>query len=63
MLYAGTIIITSGIYPSAAIILSWLTNNVSGQTKRVTAHALQTCIRNLGVVIETQLYRPKQERR
>ena len=55
--YGGTILAASGIYPATAIVLSWPANNVSGQTKRATANAMQISIGNLGAVLGTQLYR------
>lgn len=55
--YLGTIFAAAGIYPSVALILAWPANNVSGQTKRAIANALQISIGNLGAVIGTQLYR------
>lgn len=57
--YAGTFLAALGIYPSVALVLSWPAINVSGQTKRATANAMQISIGNLGAVIGTQLYRPK----
>ena len=59
MSYAGTIVAAAGIFPAAAIVLSWPANNVSGHTKRATANAMQISIGNLGPVLGTQLYRPK----
>jgi MFS family permease len=56
--YVGTIFAASGIYPATALVLSWPANNVSGQTKRATANALQISVGNLGAVLGTQLYRP-----
>lgn len=56
--YVGTIFAAAGIYPATAIVLSWPANNVSGQTKRATANAMQISIGNLGAVLGTQLYRP-----
>ncbi|KAK2737813.1 hypothetical protein FQN57_007371 [Myotisia sp. PD_48] len=56
--YFGTILAAGGIYPATAIVLAWPANNVSGQTKRATANAMQISIGNLGAVIGTQLYRP-----
>lgn len=56
--YAGTFFAAAGIYPSTALALSWPANNVSGQTKRATANAMQISIGNLGAVLGTQLYRP-----
>jgi hypothetical protein len=56
--YFGTILAAAGIYPSCAIVLSWPTANVSGQSKRATSTAMTITIGNLGAVIGTQLYRP-----
>ncbi|KAI8935512.1 hypothetical protein NX059_008083 [Plenodomus lindquistii] len=55
--YAGVFLAAIGIYPSVALVLSWPAINVSGQTKRATANAMQISIGNLGAVIGTQLYR------
>jgi len=55
--YLGVILAAGGIYPATAIVLSWPANNVSGQTKRATANAMQISIGNLGAVLGTQLYR------
>lgn len=55
--YLGTIFAAAGIYPAVAIVLSWPANNVSGQTKRCIANAMQISIGNLGAVLGTQLYR------
>ncbi|KAF2025883.1 MFS transporter [Setomelanomma holmii] len=56
--YLGTFFAAVGIYPSVALMLSWPAINVSGQTKRATANAMQISIGNLGAVLGTQLYRP-----
>lgn len=56
--YVGTFFAAVGIYPSVALVLSWPAINVSGQTKRATANAMQISIGNLGAVLGTQLYRP-----
>jgi len=56
--YTGTFFAALGIYPSVALVLSWPAINVSGQTKRATANAMQISIGNLGAVLGTQLYRP-----
>lgn len=55
--YVGTIFAAGGIYPAVAIMLSWPANNVSGQTKRCIANAMQISIGNCGAIIGTQLYR------
>jgi hypothetical protein len=55
--YLGTFFAAGGIYPAVALVLSWPAINVSGQTKRAIANAMQISIGNLGAVIGTQLYR------
>ena len=55
--YLGTFFAAGGIYPAVALTLSWPAVNVSAQTKRATANALQITIGNLGAVIGTQIYR------
>ncbi|KAI4676601.1 hypothetical protein J4E81_011111 [Alternaria sp. BMP 2799] len=55
--YVGTFFAAIGIYPSVALVLCWPAINVSGQTKRATANAMQISIGNLGAVLGTQLYR------
>lgn len=57
--YGGAVMAVSGAFTAAAIIASWPANNVSGQTKRATANAMQLSIGNIGPIIGTQLYRPK----
>ena len=61
--YVGTIFAACGIYPATATVLAWPANNVSGQTKRATANAMQISIGNLGAVIGTQLYRTESKPR
>ena len=55
--YLGTFFAAGGIYPGTALVLSWSAVNVSGQTKRAVAAAMQISIGNLGAVLGTQLYR------
>jgi hypothetical protein len=57
--YGGAVMAVSGAFTSAAVIASWPANNVSGQTKRATANAMQLSIGNLGGILGTQLYRPQ----
>ncbi|KAI9806243.1 MAG: hypothetical protein M1825_006358 [Sarcosagium campestre] len=61
--YVGTIFAAAGIYPATALVLAWPANNVSGQTKRATANAMQISIGNLGAVLGTQLYRTESSPR
>lgn len=55
--YVGTFFAAGGIYPATALALSWPAINVSGQTKRAVANAMQISIGNCGAVLGTQLYR------
>ncbi|KAI2614807.1 MFS general substrate transporter [Hypoxylon fragiforme] len=55
--YTGVFFAAGGIYPATALVLSWPAINVSGQTKRAVANAMQISIGNLGAVLGTQLYR------
>ncbi|OTA63346.1 MFS general substrate transporter [Hypoxylon sp. EC38] len=55
--YVGVFFSAGGIYPATALVLSWPAINVSGQTKRAIANAMQISIGNLGAVLGTQLYR------
>ncbi|KAF2963048.1 hypothetical protein GQX73_g10526 [Xylaria multiplex] len=55
--YVAVFFAAGGIYPASALVLSWPTINVSGQTKRATATAMQISIGNIGAVVGTQLYR------
>lgn len=57
MSYAGTFFAAGGIYPATALALSWPAINVSGQTKRAVANAMQISVGNCGAVLGTQLYR------
>lgn len=57
--YGGAVMAVSGAFTAAAVIASWPATNVSGQTKRATANAMQLSIGNLGPILGTQLYQPK----
>lgn len=62
--YAGVMLAAGGTYPATAIVLSWPANNVSGQTKRAVACALQISVGILGgAVVGSQMYRPSQSPR
>ncbi|KAJ5194551.1 uncharacterized protein N7498_007989 [Penicillium cinerascens] len=63
MSYAGTTFAAAGIYPAVDIVLSWPANNVSSQTKRCIANAMQISIGNLGAFVGTQLYRSESSPR
>jgi cyanate permease len=55
--YAGTILAVGGMFSSTTIIVSWPATNISGQTKRATASALQISVGIIAGAIGTQLYR------
>jgi len=57
--YAGTVLVAAGVFPALVIVVSLPGNNVSGQTKRLTAHAMQLSIGNVAAIIGMQLYRPE----
>ena len=57
--YGGAVLATSGSYCTAAIVAGWPANNVSGQTKRAIASAVQISVGNLGGIVGSQLYQPK----
>ncbi|BGP35902.1 hypothetical protein JCM10296v2_007754 [Rhodotorula toruloides] len=59
--YAGLIITACGAYGGLPTSVTWLTNNLSGQTKRATGSAFQIGIGNLGALASTNVYRAKDK--
>ena len=57
--YAGTILVAAGVTPSVVITMSLPGSNVSGQTKRMAAQAVQIAFGDSASLIGTQLYRPE----
>jgi len=57
--YGATFLALTGTFGAATVLASWPANNVSGQTKRAVAAALQYSVGNLGVIIGIQLYQPR----
>ncbi|KAF9321721.1 hypothetical protein BG003_000102 [Podila horticola] len=55
--YSGVILALLGIVPTGAILVSWLTNNCVGHTKRATALAMLVSTGSLASVAGTQVYR------
>ncbi|KAJ3128129.1 hypothetical protein HK100_009346 [Physocladia obscura] len=55
--YVSVFITASGVYAGNALLLSLPSENVSGQTKRVTALALQITLGDIGAIAGTLLYR------
>lgn len=61
--YLGTFFVAAGIFPSAALIFTWVASNVSGQVKRCVATAIQISIGDIGAVVGCQMYRPEESPR
>lgn len=56
--YTGVHFATIGIFTGNGLLLSWPSENVSGQTKRAVALAIQIAISDLGAVSGVLVYRP-----
>lgn len=55
--YVAIFITTPGVYAGNALLLSLPSENVSSQTKRATALAMQIAFGNMGSIVGVQLYR------
>ncbi|KAI0056572.1 MFS general substrate transporter [Artomyces pyxidatus] len=56
--YAGVHFAALGVYTGNALLLSWPSENISGQTKRAIGVAMQITIGDLGSATGLLLYRP-----
>ncbi|KAF8195576.1 major facilitator superfamily domain-containing protein [Pholiota molesta] len=56
--YVGTLFAAAGIYTGNALLLSWPGENVSAQTKRAVAVAMQITIGDIGAISGVLVYRP-----
>lgn len=56
--YVGTFFSVMGIYGANALLLSWPAENVSPQTKRAVATAMQIFIGDIGAIAGVLIYRP-----
>ncbi|KAG5734030.1 hypothetical protein E4T56_gene5208 [Termitomyces sp. T112] len=56
--YFGVHLAAVGVYTGNALLLSWPGENVSGQTKRAVAIAMQITIGDIGAVAGVLIYRP-----
>ncbi|KZV98850.1 MFS general substrate transporter [Exidia glandulosa HHB12029] len=56
--YVGVFLATAGVYTGNALLLSWPGENVSGQTKRAVAVAMQISIGDIGAIAGVLVYRP-----
>ncbi|GAA5969811.1 hypothetical protein JCM3765_002193 [Sporobolomyces pararoseus] len=57
--YFGLFLIASGAYGGLPTVVTWLTNNLSGSTKRGVGSAFQIGIGNLGALVSSNVYRTK----
>ncbi|KAK7048382.1 MFS general substrate transporter [Favolaschia claudopus] len=57
--YVGVHFAAAGVYTGNALLLSWPGENVSGQTKRAIAVAMQITIGDLGAIAGVLIYRPE----
>lgn len=55
-LYFGAILACIGVYSSNALVLSWVTNNIGGQTKRAVATAMVVAFGSIGGILSGQIY-------
>jgi cyanate permease len=56
-LYIGAMIVGTSMLSTNALTLSWLTNNIGGQTKRAVATALVVAFTGIGAIVSEQIYR------
>lgn len=56
-LYVGVMIVGTSMLSSNALILSWMTNNVGGRTKRAVAAALIVAPASIGSIVGDEIYR------
>jgi cyanate permease len=61
LLYFGAFFACIGVFNSNALVLSWVTNNIGGQTKRAVATALVVAFGSIGGVFSGQIYRASDE--
>lgn len=54
--YAGTFLSASGVFPSIANILPWVTNNQGNDDRRGMAFVMLNLIGQVGPILGTRLY-------
>ncbi|KDE06251.1 hypothetical protein MVLG_03410 [Microbotryum lychnidis-dioicae p1A1 Lamole] len=57
--YFGLFLTAAGSYGGLPAVVTWLSNNLSGQTKRGVGSAFQIGIGNLGALVSSNVYRKK----
>ncbi|KDQ62291.1 hypothetical protein JAAARDRAFT_454866 [Jaapia argillacea MUCL 33604] len=56
--YVGVHLAAAGVYTGNALLLSWPSENISGQTKRAVGVAMQITIGDIGAIAGCLVYRP-----
>ncbi|KZT25394.1 MFS general substrate transporter [Neolentinus lepideus HHB14362 ss-1] len=56
--YVGVHLANAGVYTGNALLLSWPSENISGQTKRAVGVAMQITIGDIGAIAGVLIYRP-----
>ncbi|KLJ05763.1 hypothetical protein EMPG_10803 [Blastomyces silverae] len=59
VVYFGTFVLVSGIYPALPGTVTWLSNNLAGDHKRASGMALQIGIGNFAGAMASNFYRPQ----
>ncbi|KAG5297267.1 high-affinity nicotinic acid transporter [Histoplasma ohiense] len=57
VVYFGTFVVVSGIYPALPAIVTWLSNNMAGDYKRAAGMAIQIGVGNFAGAMASSLYR------
>ena len=59
--YFAVYLITCGTYITQPIVMAWLSNNMGGHYKRSIGSAMQIGLGNLGGIVASNIYIPKQQ--
>lgn len=57
--YAGACIVGLGLVPAVTTAVAWIANNIAGHAKRGVAVGMVLMSANIGGIIASQIYRPK----
>ncbi|CAF0725822.1 unnamed protein product [Rotaria sp. Silwood1] len=63
ILYAGVILVTSGLYSNVSIRVAWINNNFASLTRRAVASAFIISIAAIGGLVAGQIYQAQQKPR
>ena len=62
-IYISAIIIGLGVFSTNTLILSWITNNITGRTKRALFIALVISLGNVGAILSERMYHKSNKER